>query len=318
MSMADVTSFDVMCVTAAHTVKAAVRDRTIVLLAAMFIVMVLISAYLGWSATNTVNHIYDAAVPVMKAQGLSVPNNPVGEMPPLSLFRNMVTYVALLGALAALVMGYQTAAVDRKAGVIPMMFTRPAARSSFALGKMLAIAGLIISVLIIAALINCLTMLLLPGLVVDGNVLVGLMKFYAVSALYMLAFALLGAISAAAYDSESMALLVPVTIWLALTFIVPQVTANIGPMAALNPLSTNIVAPTGPFFAATSALLGPLSIAESYRYLAASILDILSGAGVSVTQFGALLSLLIANAILAAGFIFTFNRLDACRSGYRD
>jgi ABC-type transport system involved in multi-copper enzyme maturation permease subunit len=318
MSMAHVASLDVMRITAAHTVKAALRDRTIILLAAMFIVMVLISAYLGWSATNTVNHIYDAAVPVMKAQGMAIPNNPVGEMPPLSLFRNMVTYVALLGALAALVLGYQTAAADRKSGVIPLIFTRPAERSSVAYGKILAIAVSIVSVLIIAAIINCLTMLLLPGLVVDGNVLAGLAKFYAVSALYMMAFALIGAISASIYESESMALLVPVTIWLALTFIVPQVTGNIGPMAALNPLSTNIVAPTGPFFAVTSAVLGPLSIAESYRYLAASILDILSAAGVSVTQFSAALSLIIANIILAIGFVYSFKKIDACRSEYRD
>ena len=153
---------------------------------------------------------------------------------------------------------------------------------------------------------------------VDASVLAGLAKFYVVSALYMMAFAMLGSISAVIYNSEAMALLVPVTIWLALTFIIPQVTANIGPMAALNPLSANLVAPSGPFFAATSALLGPLSIAESYRYIAASILDILSGAGVNVTQSGALLSLLIANAALIFGFILAFNRLDASRSQYRD
>ena len=134
----------------------------------------------------------------------------------------------------------------------------------------------------------------------------------------MLAFGLLGALCAARFATESMALLVPVTAWLALTFILPQVTANIGPMAALNPVSANLVPPSSAFFAATSAVLGPLSIAESYRYLAASVLEIASGAGTATTAGGALASLSLANLALAAAFIVSINRLDASRSGYRD
>lgn len=312
------TSFNVLLISAATTIKLGMRDRTIILLAVMFIIMVLVSAYLGWSATATVNHIYEAAVPVMKAQGITITANPVGEMPPLSLFRNMVTYVALLGALAALVLGYQAVAVDRKAGVVPLLFARPIPRVAMALGKMTALLAEIIFTLALAALINILTMLFLPGLVVNSTVAVGLIKFYGVSALYMLAFSMLGALCAAACKSEAMALLLPVTTWLALTFILPQVTANIGPMAALNPLSANLVVPTSSFFIITSTLLEPLSIAEAYRYLAASILDVLSGAGATITRSGALVSLLLANAILAAAFISAFYRMNACRSEYVD
>lgn len=312
------TAFETTRLSAMSAMRVGLRDRTVVLLAAMFFAMVLVSAYLGWSATATVNAIYAKAVPVLEAQGLPVPPNPVGDTPPLSLFRNMVTYVALLGALAALVLGHQVVAADRKAGVMPLLFSRPVSRAGIALGKVGAVTFAIAAILIAAGLINVLTMLVLPGLRLDGWVWLGLIKFYGVSALYMLAFGLLGAICAAAFATESMALLIPVTIWLALTFIIPQVTANIGPMAALNPQSANLMPPTGAFFAATSTLLGPLSIAESYRFLAASILEITSGAGASTTARGAFLSLLIANLALFGTFVFTINRFDACRSNYRD
>lgn len=294
------------------------RDRTVVLLAALFFAMVLVSAYLGWSATATVNAIYAKAVPVFQAQGKPVPANPVGEMPPLSLLRNMVTYVALLGALAALVLGHQVVASDRKAGVLPLVFSRPASRIGLALGKIGALVLAVVAVLLGAGLVNVLTMLLLPGLALDGTIWLGMIEFYGVAALYMLAFGLLGAICATAFASESMALLTPVTIWLALTFIVPQVTANIGPMAALNPQSVNLEVPGGSFFAVTSALLGPLSIAESYRFLSASILEVTSGAGTTITAGGAMLSLVFANLALAGALIVAIARLDACRSGYRD
>lgn len=298
--------------------RLALRDRTVVLLAAMFFAMVLASAYLGWSATETVNAIYAKAVPALQAQGLTVPPNPVGDTSALSLFRNMVTYVALLGALAALVLGHQTVAADRKSGVIPLLFSRPLSRTGLAIGKIATLASLIAVILLAAALINVLTMIALPGLKVTDAVWTGLMKFYGISTLYMLAFGLLGALCAARFATESMALLVPVTVWLALTFILPQVTANIGPMAALNPVSANLVPPSSAFFAVTSAVLGPFSIAESYRYLAASVLEIASGAGTATSTGGALASLLMANLALAMAFIVSINRLDASRSSYRD
>ena len=294
------------------------RDNTVILLAALFFGMVLVSAYLGWSATQTVNAIYAKTVPVLQAQGKPVPPNPVGDTPVLSLFRNMVTYVALLGALAALVLGHQTVAADRKAGVVPLMLSRPVARSSIALGKISAIIMSIAVVLSVAALVNSLTMLLLPGLTLTSAVWLGLGKFYAVSGLYMLSFGLLGAVCATTFKTESMALLIPVTIWLALTFIVPQITANIGPMAALNPQSANIVAPTSVFFTVTSAVLGPISIAEAYRHLASGILEISSGAGQTTTTVGSIAALLIMPKLLSALFVAAYERTDACRSGYRD
>lgn len=310
--------FDTTVLSAGSSIKLGLRDRTLALLTAMFFVLVLISAYLGWSATATVNAIYEKSVPLFKAQGLAVPPNPVGDTPPLTLFRNMVTYVALLGALAALVLGHQSVACDRKAGVLPLLASRPLNKTGFALGKIFSLALSLAIVLAAAGLVNVLTMLLLPGIALDNTVWAGLAEFYGVSALYMLAFSLLGGIFASGMKTESMALLAPVTIWLALTFIVPQITANISPMAAMNPQSANIIAPTSQFFAATSAFLGPLSIAESYRHLTSIILGITSGAGASTTTAGAIASLMIANLALAAAFIFMFARIDACRSEYRD
>ena len=302
---------------AIFALKAGARDNTVVLVTLLFFIMVLVSAYLGWSATDTVNAIYAKTVPVLQAQGKPIPPNPVGDTPVLSLFRNMVTYVGLLGALAALVLGHQTVAADRKAGVMPLLFSRPVSRNGMALGKIAAIIFSIVAALSAAGLVNALTMLALPGLSLTGTVWLGLLKFYGASALYMVAFGLLGAVCAATFKTESMALLVPITIWLALTFIVPQITANIGPMAALNPQSANLVVPAGTFFDITSAILGPVSIAESYRYLASSILEITSGAGQTTVE-GALLALILTNLALAWAFILTIKKFDACRSTFRD
>lgn len=299
-------------------IQLGLRQGTVILLGGMFLAMVLVSAYLGWSATETVNSIYQKAVPVLQAQGATIPANPVGDAPPLSLFRNMITYVALLGALAALVLGFQSVAGDRKSGVLPLYFSRAINRKGLAFGKFLSLAIIVVGVLAISFAIGAAALLVLPGVTLNMTSWIGLVQFHAVSALYMLAFATLGAVCATTFRSESMALLVPVTIWLALTFIVPQLTANIGPMAALNPVSANLVAPDSPFFRWSSSILGPLSIAEAYRFVAASVLGVASGAGTSTSTAGALTSLAGANVLLIILLLFTFNRLDATRSGYND
>ena len=312
------TIFQTAKLVAMSSIGLATRDRTLALLAIMFFVMVIIAAYLGWSATATVNAIYAKAVLVFQAEGKPAPPNPVGDTPPLSMFRNMVTYVALLGALAAIVLGHQIIATDRKSGVTPLLFSRPTSRVGVAIGKIAALLFSTLSILALAGLVNVFTILLLPELALNADIWVGLLQFYSVSALYIFAFGLLGAVCATNTKSESFALLLPIAIWLALTFIVPQVTANISPMAALNPMSANIVPPSSKFFAITSALLGPLSIAEAYRFLASTVLSILPGAGTTTTAGGAFLSLLITNATLLGGFIFSIKKLDASRSDYRD
>ncbi len=303
---------------ASSTMKHGTRDRTVALLAAMFFVMILIAAYLGWSATATVNAIYAKAALVFQAQGKPVPPNPVGETPPLSVFRNMVTYVALLGALAALVLGHQIMATDRKSGIVPLLFSRPARRTAIATGKISALFLTIVGILAISLLVNIFTLLVMPGLALNAGVWIGLLKFYTVSALYMFAFAMLGAVCATRFKTESVALLLPITIWLALTFIVPQVTSNISPMAALNPMSANIVPPSSHFFVITSSVFGPLSIAEAYRFLASTYLGVVPGAGASTTAGGALLSLLVTNVMLLGFFTLSVKNLDASRSEYRD
>ncbi|WP_286789348.1 hypothetical protein, partial [Thioclava sp. UBA3469] len=60
-----------------HALAALARERTIALVAALFAALVLVSAYLGWSATSTVDAIYASATHWFEANGKPVPPNPV-------------------------------------------------------------------------------------------------------------------------------------------------------------------------------------------------------------------------------------------------
>ena len=305
-------------VIATATMKASLRDRTVLLLAALFLAMVLLSAWLGWSATQTINAIYASAVQMMKAQGVAIPANPVSEGSALTLLRNMSIYVALMGALSAIVFGHLAIAGDRKSGIIPLIASRPIARRSYAGGKFLAILSAVLGLVLFAAVVNILTLLILPGLTLAHDTWFRLIGFYCVSVLYMSAFALLAAICAIKFNSESMALLVPVTIWLVLTFVLPQVTANISPMAALNPLSATAALPSGPFFALTDTVLGPLSLAEAYRSLSTEFLQLSPDNLPRRSVPASLITMIGFNFVLAWIFLRAVSKFDASRSEFND
>ncbi len=299
---------------ATATIRNAIRDRTVVWLALMFMAMVLLSASLGWSATDTINQIYTKASLALQADGLAVPPNPVNETSPLALLRNMTTYVSLLGALVAIVLGHQIIIEDRKSGVFPLLASRPISRVTYALGKMIALVVMLTSLLLIAAVTNAITLLLLPALPPTTEDWIAFLLFYALSGLFLMVFGWLAMSTASLFRSETMGLLVPVTLWLTLTFVLPQITSNINPMAALNPVKAMVPPPGGWFFALTGPALAPVSLTSTYRDIAASLLGFAPADSAALGTAAGLSSLIIANFSLAAAACFGVLRLDPTRS----
>lgn len=300
----------------AQSLATVARERTVALLAALFLVLVLIAAYLGWSATSTVNAIYLRSVEYMTAQGQTIPSNPVLDTSPLALLRNMATYVSLIGALAAIVVGHQLIASDRKAGTLPLLGTRPLRGIDIGLSKAVALTAAIAALVAFAAVINTATFLVMPEFRLDAAGWIKLAAFYGTSGLYLLAFGFLGLWFGAAAKSETVGLLIPVTVWLTLTFALPQITSNINPVAALNPVSALADAPASAFFQITGWALGPFSLAEAYRVLSAQLLDFVPPTYVDRAAIPAAVSLLIAAVAFGALATRAVARMDMTKGDY--
>ncbi|MGV8834094.1 MAG: ABC transporter permease [Devosia sp.] len=299
-----------------HSLAALVRERTVALLGLLFLVLVVISAYLGWSATTTVNAIYLRSAAFMAAQGQTIPSNPVLDTSPLALLRNMATYVSLIGALAAIVIGHQLVAGERKAGTLPLIATRPVPASDLGMAKLIALVAAIALLIVFAALINTATFLILPEFRLDLGGWTRLAAFYGTSGLYLLFFGALGLWFGATAKSETVGLLIPVTIWLTLTFVLPQLTSNINPVAALNPVSALAEPPTSRFFQITGLALGPFSIAEAYRVISAQLLDFIPASFVNRSAIPAMASLTLATAGAAALATRAIARMDMTKGDY--
>lgn len=303
---------------AGHTLRVVWRERTVLWLACLFMLMVLLSAWLGWAASDTVNQIYAKALPLLQASGRPIPANPTAALPPLAMLRNMTTYVSLLGALVSIVLGFQMVAEDLRSGVFPLLCSRPLRRSHYALGKIVALLVSITGLLLLAACTTVLTVWLLPGAVLAAADWLALLRFYAVSALLLCAFGLMAMASAAWCRSASVGLLLPLTAWLLLTFVLPQLAANINPMAALNPVKAMVAPPASAFFALAGAILAPVSLVAAYRDIAAAILGFAPANRASLGISGGMLLLMAANLLAAVLAMGALRHLDGTRSQQDD
>lgn len=307
-------SLQIVSTITTSTLQIVRRDRTVIWLALLFMSMVLLSAYLGWSANHAIERIYAKAVLLFQAEGRLVPTNPVSDTSPLSMLRNMTTYVSLLGALVAIVLGTQMIAEDRRSGIYPLIASRPVAPGLYALGKVMALFLAIGGLLLLAALVNALTLATLPGAAPSPADWIALIQFYLVSALFLTAFGLMALATAALCRSETMGLVMPVSAWLALTFVFPQLSANINPMAALNPIKAMVAPPSGVFFKTMGPILAPISLTSTYRDIAATLLGFAPANAASMSIGSGIGSLLGANILLGLLAVVALTRLDATRS----
>lgn len=301
---------------AIESAKHVFREKTVSFLSVIFIALVVVSAYLGWSATHTVNAIYLDATQYLKTAGHAIPPNPILDISPLSLLRNMSIYVLLIGALAAIVIGFSLIEVDRKSGVMPLLGSRPFHQGAYARGKILALATVLFGLMFIAALVSVLTFLLLPEFRLDGHGWLKFTAFFLASYGYMLFFGFIATASAAWAKSEAVGLILPVTVWLTLTFILPSLTSNIHPTAAINPISALAPPPDSSFFQWMGWVIGPVSIAEAFKYLSADFLDFLPSTATFPSFIPPGLELLIAIVLAGAVSMRAMLHMDVTRGDY--
>jgi len=257
---------------ARHEIQSLFRERTFILLLAVFTVMTLASAYIGWSSQHTIDQVYTIAAEQMRQSGKVAPSSPFSDYPHLALLKNMIIYVILIGGLLAISTGYAAGMRERKAGVIKLLFSRPISKEDFLLGKLLGISFVLAVVMFLAAIISAVSSAYLVRL--NGQDMIHLFSFYGFSLVYLLGFAFVGFSSALVKEDEVMALLIPIIFWIVITFVLPQLTSALYPTGSLNPTLPQTDILNSPILHTMKDAVYPFSISQHYKEAAATILGI--------------------------------------------
>ena len=259
---------------AIQEMKVLFRERVFFLLLGIFIVMTLASSFIGLIATTTTTSIYNASADFLRQSGVSnIPPNPLNALPALTNFRNVIVYIFLIGSLLTIVVGHRSFIRERKSGVLSLLLTRPISSKTLFLGKVLGICLALLSIIGITFAVSVLSSLLLPFRHLVFDDILRLFIFYALSFFYLLFFAFLGFLFSIKTKSESLALFIPVCIWVGISFVLPELVSGQTPTALLNPVTMDQTATTGTFFALMQQYLGPISIGWHYTSFSSQLLN---------------------------------------------
>jgi len=264
-----------IAIIAKHQLLLLRRQRIFLGMLSILLVMTTVAGVLGWSSHHTIVRVYDDAKQLLASAGKPAPPNPFLLTPPLSLLSNMTIYIPLLGALLALVLGHLSMIDDQTDGTGRLIFSRPVSRTTYVVGKMMSAAAALAAIMAASWLVSALSLTIVNRTVPSAQEFGQLILFYALSWMYLIAFALIGMVMVVVAKRRSLALLSAVGVWLVVTFAVPQFTSGLRPSASLNPI-TDPVSTSQRFFKVT-AKARPFSVVEQYKSASGRILQTANG-----------------------------------------
>ena len=250
-----------------YEVLSAKRERLPQILLFIFLVMTALSCFIGWATNHTVTNVYNEAV----RQGITKATNPFTGVTPLFYARNTVIYIVLIGALLAIILGVQSIVRERKARTSDLLLSRPIPVAMYLAAKLAGVAMWLLLVLIISAIINWASIGFISHHVLSLDNTLHLSAFYGLAWLFLLTFITLGMLGGIYARKETSALLVPVIIWSAIVFVIPQLGTAEHPVSLLNPVPAHI-ASHGFFFQVNQTIFGPLSLTEHFKTASGAIL----------------------------------------------
>ncbi|MBI1350075.1 MAG: ABC transporter permease subunit [Actinomycetales bacterium] len=292
---------------ARHEVLCLTRERLPLVMLAVFVGMVSVSSLIGWLTNTTVSAVWEQT----RADGLTQAGNPFDGMSPLYYARNTVIYVVLIGALMAIVVGVTSGMRDPKARTVDLVLTRPVGVRSHLAGKATGIAALLAGVLALVTAITWLSISIITHGPLPLAETARIVVFFAATEVLLMAFALMGMLSGLYASRETTALLVPISLWSIIVFVLPQIGTSQNPVSLLNPVPT--VATPGGAFETLNTVVSPLSVTEQFKTAGGLILDNPQVSG----GLGLALSVVLISLVAGAVLLMLVSR-DRVRGALRD
>jgi len=297
--------------------RALFKEKTFILLLIIFILMTIFSTYIGWSTKNTIEKVYQETVIKLKESGvLEIPLDTFLIAPALSILKNMIVYIFLIGSLLAIIIGHSSFMRDRIAGTSKIVFSRTISRKEFIIGKIIGIFNVLALIISVSFIISYVSIILVTGHPFSGNETIKLLIFYVISLAYLIIFAILGLFFAISSRSESLALVAPIVIWIVISFVLPQLTSALNPSALLNPVSIQEAAPHSRFFTVIQEVIKPFSLSENYKELGSALLGVkpvdTNGIQILINNSAGILLMLASIGFLIYGSIFSMKKFDVC------
>lgn len=201
--------------------KTAFMDKVFIIITLLFLILSIVSVYIGSSTKNAELKAYSDIVELLKSQGSQAfPSKP--DIYPLAILQNIIRYVSIVGAVLAIFLGFDTFSGEKENGTMKLLLSRPLYRDQLITGKLLG-GGLVISLLLIVTLFfNTILFSLVSGVSTGFSEISRLFTFILVAFCYMMSFYIATMFVSIKTSDRSFGFLVMLILWVTVSFVIPQ------------------------------------------------------------------------------------------------
>jgi ABC-2 type transport system permease protein len=255
--------------------QAAFRNRLFITITVLFLAMSILSVYIGSVTKRTELRVYDNTVASLTAQGVTaLPPQP--EIHTLTILSNLTEYVSIVGAILAVVLGYNALIEEKESGGLKLILSRPVYRDRLLTGKLLGNAVVIGVLLGLVFVFNLALLVLVGGIWPTAGEVLRLLSFVGLAFFYMLIFLTLSMLLSIRTKSSATVFLVSLVVWMLASFAIPQMAeAMMANSTVINSISGT--ANQIPQDTAASQAINFLSPTWHLRHIGNQLLEVASG-----------------------------------------
>jgi ABC-2 type transport system permease protein len=200
-----------LLILARKEIKDAFRNRLFLVALVMLMALALVAVGLGAVTVHSRVAEYNQSVKVLKDMGRTV-IPPMPSLNPIAVSKSFINYLAMVGALLAMILGFTAIRKERQNETLRLILTRPVYRDQLLTGKILG-----------HGVVTALALWLIGGVGLTAGELTKLGLTMVMSWMYVLVFFLLAMFFALWLPKGNSALLLTVIVWLVFAFIFPQI-----------------------------------------------------------------------------------------------
>lgn len=209
-------------VIARKEISDAFRNRLFLVAMIMLLVLSLIAIGLGSVTVGKKMAEYNQSVQILTDLGRTdIP--PAPDLNPIAVSKNFINYLAMVGALLAMILGFSSIQKERQAGTLKLILSRPVFRDQLLSGKVLGNALLMAALMAAVGVTTFLAIAVVGKVALTADQSIRLILTLVMSWLYMLTFFLLALFFSLKQRNGNQALLLTVIVWLVVAFIFPQI-----------------------------------------------------------------------------------------------
>ncbi len=212
----------VLWIIARKEITDALRNRLFLVSALLLLALTLTAIGLGAMTVRNQVIEYEQSVQILENLGRTdIP--PMPSLNPIAVSKNFINYLAMVGALLAMILGFTSIQKERQGGTLPLILSRPVYRDQFITGKVLGHALLMGTLMLIVGVATVAALAAIGGVSLTADQLLKLALTMLMSWLYMLTFFLLAMCLTLWLPDSNQGLVLTIIIWLLLAFILPQI-----------------------------------------------------------------------------------------------